>query len=74
MISVGDLVQCRNMGEKVGVVVDKKLPNENLTMSVHTKHLLNVYDYLYYVYFSELGKLGPYHVGEITLKQTLLSS
>lgn len=68
MISIGDLVQCRNRGSQLGVVVDKKLPNENLAGSMHVRHLLNVYDYVYYVYFSEAGKTGPYHIEDIIPK------
>ena len=71
MISIGDLVHCRNRGPKVGVVVDKKVPNEGLVASMHAKHLMNVYDCLYYVYFSEEGRTGPYYTGEITLAQSL---
>lgn len=69
-IEVGDLVQCRNHGKKLGLVVDRKISNQGLINSKHAQHLLDVYQKVYYVYFSGEGKLGPYHESDLSLQQS----
>jgi hypothetical protein len=70
LIGVGDLVQCRTHGQKVGLVIDKRLCNEGLEKSMHVRHMIGIYPQVYYVFFSEEGKTGPYHVGDLTLQQS----
>jgi hypothetical protein len=72
MINIGDLVTCRARGEKIGIIVDKRAPNEGLCISTHTKHLVNVYPSVYYVYFYDEGKVGPFYETEVKLKQAIL--
>lgn len=67
-IEVGDLVERRNDG-KMGVVVESRPPNQGLT-SMHVRHMLSSYHNVYYVYFSEEGTTGPFHVTELSLKQS----
>lgn len=61
---------CREHGQKVGIVVDKKPCNEGLTKSVHTRHILNTYQNVYYVFFSGEGRWGPFHATDLTLQQS----
>jgi hypothetical protein len=68
-IDIGDLVKCRG-GTKVGLVVDKKPSNEGLDLSMHVRHLIDRYPNVYYVYFSEEGKTGPFHKADLTLQQS----
>jgi hypothetical protein len=70
LINVGDLVQCRPRGPQIGLVVDKKLPNDGLIDSMHVRHMLNSYASVYYVYFSGEGKLGPFYEAELKLQQS----
>ena len=72
MISIGDLVKCRGQGQKIGLVLDKKISNEGLTTSMHTKHLLSSYSKVYYIYFSGLGKVGPYYETDLMLQQKII--
>jgi len=69
-IDVGDLVQCRDHGTKVGLVVDKRMPNDGLSTSLHVRHMLETYQRVYYVYFSGEGRLGPYYSADLKLHQT----
>lgn len=68
-LNIGDLVKCRTHGQKIGIVVDKRLSNEGLTNSMHTRHLIKTYPLVYYIYFSGEGKLGPYHETEVSIQQ-----
>ena len=68
-ICVGDLVESRRDG-KVGVVVDAVPPNQGMT-SMHMRHVLTSYHDVYYVFFSDEGKVGPFHVTELALKQAV---
>ena len=70
-IRIGDLVRCRGKEKRVGIVVDKKPPNEALFKSMHVRHMLDSYSQVYYVYFSEEGRTGPYHESDLTLQQSL---
>lgn len=74
MFNVGDLVKCRDQGQKIGLVVDRKISNEGLTISMHTSHLLSSYSRVYYVYFSGCGRSGPYHETDLFLQQGITSS
>ena len=65
-------MRCRNHGQKLGVVIDKKISNEGLINSMHVRHMLNSYPQVYYVFFSEEGKTGPYHETDLTLQQSVL--
>jgi len=67
---IGDLVKCKLKDHKLGLVVDKKMPNEGLSISMHARHLLEVYQRVYYVYFSGEGKKGPYHETDLILAQS----
>lgn len=67
-IDVGDLVGGKTNGE-LGLVVDKKMPNEGLSTSMHVKHMLDSYQKVYYVFFSSSGKDGPYHADDLLLHQ-----
>lgn len=67
-INVGDLVERRQDG-RVGVVVSAVPPNQGMT-SMHVRHMLASYHDVYYVYFSDEGKTGPFHVTELNLKQS----
>ena len=69
-INVGDLVQCRKKGYKVGLVIDKRMPNDGLSSSRHVRHMLNSYSSVYYVYFSGEGKLGPFYEADLKLQQS----
>jgi hypothetical protein len=69
MICIGDLVKCRHLGQKVGLVLEKKISNEGLSDSEHAKHLLGIYPQVFYVFFSGLGRTGPYHENELLLQQ-----
>ena len=70
MIDVGDLVNCRDYGQRIGLVVDKRMSNEGLECSMHTRHLLNIYSKVYYVFFSGLGRTGPHHEADLVLQQS----
>jgi hypothetical protein len=70
-INVGDLVQCNRLKVlKLGLVVDKKPPNDGLISSMHVRHMLNSYRNIYYVYFSGEGKQGPFYENELKLQQS----
>lgn len=70
-INVGDLVQCNRLkGQKVGLVVDKRLSNSGLANSMHVRHMLNSYGNIYYVYFSDEGKQGPFYETDLNLQQS----
>ncbi len=70
-INVGDLVQCSRLkGPRIGLVVDKKFPNDGLVVSMHARHLLNSYGSIYYVYFSGEGKQGPFYEADLKLQQS----
>jgi len=72
MINVGDLVRCRkDTVSRIGLVVDKKISNEGVNVSMHTKHLLSTYPKVYYVFFSGTGKSGPYHETDLILQQSI---
>lgn len=64
-IKVGDLVHCRDHGQKVGLVICEKQANEGLTCSKHTQHIMSNIPSVYYVFFSGEGRMGPYHRSEI---------
>jgi len=68
-IRVGDLVTCRPLGDRLGLVVAKKMSNEGLGFSAHTRHLLGSYANVYYVFFSDMGTTGPYLADEVNLQQ-----
>lgn len=70
-INIGDLVQCRGHGCKFGLVVDKRLPIDGLTTSHHVKHMLDTYQQVYYVYFSDEGKTGPYYSADLKVCHTV---
>jgi hypothetical protein len=67
---IGDLVKCKSQEQRLGLVVDKKMPNEGLDISAHVKHLMGVYKKVYYVYFSGLGRRGPFHETDLVLAQS----
>jgi hypothetical protein len=69
-IEVGDLVKCISRGQKIGLVVDKKASNDGLEKSMHVRHMLNVYPKVYYVFFYDEGRVGPFHESEVHLQQT----
>jgi hypothetical protein len=69
-ISIGDLVLSRNHGKKIGIVVDKRISNEGLTSSMHVRHMINSYPQVFYVYFSEEGRVGPLHETDLFLQQS----
>lgn len=69
-IEVGDLVRCRSRGQKVGLVVDRKISNDGLSKSMHVRHLLSSYPLLYYVFFSDEGKAGPFYATDLTLQRS----
>lgn len=71
-INVGDLVICKNLGLKLGVIVDKKNSNDGLNKSMHTKHLLSNYPKVYYVYLSGEGKIGPIYENDLSLQQSIM--
>lgn len=71
-ISVGDLVFCRDTAKKIGLVVDKKHANEKLTESVHVRHIMQHYPHLYYVFFADEGKKGPYYEDDLVLEQAFM--
>jgi hypothetical protein len=68
-INVGDLVQSRN-DKKIGLVVEKKLPNEGLNCSMHVRHMIDNYPRVYYVLFSDEGRSGPFHETDLMLRQS----
>lgn len=68
-IRVGDLVTCRQLGDKLGLVVAKKMANEGLDFSAHTRHLIGSYANVYYVFLSGVGTVGPYRADEVNLQQ-----
>ena len=70
MINIGDLVRCRSLDQKVGLVVDKRISDEGVNISMHTKHLLGNYPRVYYVFFAGVGKMGPYHETDLILQQS----
>lgn len=72
-LNVGDLVVHRLMNLNIGVVVDKRLPNEGLNHSAHVRHLLQTYPRVYYVYFAKVGRFGPVHESELVLQQSIIS-
>lgn len=67
-ISLGDLVKLRNSAD-LGIVVDVKPCNEGLD-SAHISHVRKVYPSVFYVYFSKLGKRGPYYEADLSLYQS----
>lgn len=68
-INVGDLVKCSSRQDKLGVVIDRKISNEGLLDSMHTRHIVDVYPQVYYVYICGEGRVGPLHAAEVTLQQ-----
>lgn len=68
-MNIGDLVRSRFNRGKVGIVVEKKMPNEGLTTSLHTQHIISVYPLVYYVCFTGEGKTGPYMESDLVLQQ-----
>ena len=68
-IDIGDLVRWKD-GTKVGIVIEKKMPNEGLVTSMHVRHLIDTYPKVYYVYFSEEGRVGPIHETDLRLQQS----
>lgn len=68
---IGDLVCCRTLDHKVGLVVAKKMSNEGLNISMHAQHILNSYKQVYYVFFSELGKTGPHLEDDLFLQSPI---
>lgn len=70
-IGIGDLVTCRSSGDKIGLVVAKKISNEGLTLSAHAQHLLSSYSNVYYIYFSGEGTSGPFLPDEVRLQQQI---
>jgi hypothetical protein len=69
-ISIGDLVISKIHRKKLGIVVDKKVSNEGLISSMHVRHMINIYPQVFYVYFSDEGRVGPIHQTDLTLQQT----
>lgn len=70
-IRIGDLVKCRGHGQKIGIVVDRKHSNSGLANSMHVRHMINVLPQVYYVFFSEEGKVGPIYETDLTLQQSI---
>lgn len=68
-IDVGDLVKCASRQDKLGVVIDRKIANEGLQSSMHTRHIVDVYPQVYYVYICGEGRVGPLHATEVSLQQ-----
>lgn len=64
-ISIGDLVKYKKSEKGIGIVVDKRLSNQGLLTSEHVRHILDVYPHVYYVYFSDVGRLGPFNEVEL---------
>ena len=69
-IEIGDLVRCRGHGQKVGLVVDRNYSNGGLGNSMHVRHMINSYPMVYYVFFSDVGKVGPIHETDLALQQS----
>jgi hypothetical protein len=69
-MQVGDLVTCRGRGKKIGIVVEKKSSVGGLERSVHTRHIANILPQVYYVFFCDEGRTGPYHGAEVQLAQS----
>lgn len=69
--NIGDLVTCRSHGEKIGLIVDKRISNEGVSFSMHTRHVLNLYPSVYYIFFSGEGKTGPYLESELKLYHSI---
>ena len=72
-IGVGDLVECRNNSQKVGIVVERKTSNNGF-ISAHAQKIMSNCPFVYYVFFSEEGCKGPFHNAELALKQALPAS
>ena len=69
-IEIGDLVvSSRNNSGKIGIVVKKSSIN-SAAMSQHAKNILSGL-FVYYVYFSNEGFLGPFYSNELKLTQHL---
>ena len=67
---VGDLVVKRT-GEDFGVVVSvDKANSSSLATSQHSKNLLKNAPDIYYVFFPDIGRGGPYYTSELRLKQS----
>lgn len=73
-VKIGDLVKCRGHGHKVGLVVDQKYSNGGLDNSMHVRHMINSYPLVYYVFFSDEGKVGPIHETDVALQQSASSN
>lgn len=69
-IRIGDLVVSKIHRKKMGIVVDKRIANEGLTSSRHVSHMINIYPQVFYVYFSDEGRVGPIHQTDLSLQQT----
>lgn len=72
-INIGDLVECKSKSQKMGIVVRKKDANDG-AMSEHMKHILLGCPSVYYIYFSDEGCIGPYHIADLSLKQSCQST
>lgn len=71
-IKIGDLVKCRDINQQIGIVIDKRISNEGLVSSMHVRHMINnCYPQVYYVYFSDGEKAGPFHEADLFLQQSL---
>lgn len=68
---IGDLVGCRSHDHKIGLVVDKRISNEGLNISMHVRHILSNYKQVYYVFFSDLGKTGPHLEDDLYLQSPI---
>ena len=71
-IRLGDLVKCRTIRDSsVGIVVKEHMPNQGLD-SAHVRHIQSSYPHVYYVYFSDVGRVdGPYQASDITVQQSV---
>jgi hypothetical protein len=69
-IGIGDLVISRIHRKKIGIVVDKKDSNAGLSSSMHVRHMINIYPQVFYVYFSDEGRVGPIYQTDLSLQQT----
>lgn len=67
---IGDLV-IKKSGEEFGVIVGiDKANSKSLILSNHSQqHLKNSSD-IYYVFFSNFMRSGPYYTSELLLKQS----
>lgn len=67
---IGDLVSKRQ-GTNFGVVVHVDKANAtSLMTSTHSQQYLKNSTDIYYVFFAETGKEGPYYSSELSLKQS----